>query len=94
MSLDRSRASFRCVVALGALWVTAPALHAQFPGGGLPDLPAPCGVECFGAAAEAVAQCRADGGSLWDCLGAYQEALAACRAEAGCDDPNAWPTKC
>jgi len=100
MSRAQFRSSFRGFTALAALLVAAPALHAQLPGvGGLPGgdpgdgpgFPAPCGIECFGSAAEAVAQCRADGGSLWDCLGAYREALVACREEAGCDDGPGLP---
>ncbi len=50
-----------------------------------PDLPEPCGMECFSSAREASAACREEGGTFWECLGAYRDAVRACREEAGCE---------
>jgi hypothetical protein len=54
----------------------------------LPDLPRPCGIECFGTARDAATGCLENGGSREECVRTYLDALAACREEAGCDDPE------
>jgi hypothetical protein len=54
----------------------------------LPEIPRPCGLECFATARDAAMGCLENGGSREECVRAYLDALAACREAAGCDDPG------
>lgn len=91
---EAAAASAQCREEGGSFWeclqAASEALEAcrQEAGCEEPDHPEPCGLECFGSAREASAECREDGGSFWECLSAYRDAVVACREEAGCQVPD------